>query len=676
MSDGTQDKTVFANTAKTVQLADPTNKPPVWDETGSVTRTVAESVASGSDIGSPVSATDPEEDTLIYVLIEYFQVGNFEIDSGTGQISLKDDKTLDYESVNTYWVRVVVMDGKDEFGNDDPTAFTTDHYDSSKVVKISVTNVEEDGSVRLSTDSPMVGEQISAWLGDPDGSVSNLAWQWQTADSNPSNAWTDISDATTVSYTPALSDLGKYLRATVTYNDWESTSKEAIGTATNAVSRPDNRLPEFNGGATATRSVDENAAAGTRLGAAITALDPDMDTLTYSLAAGSDSDKFVVDSTSGQLEVAAGATLDFENDPSLEVVVQVSDGKAADHSADAAIDDTITVTITLVNVDEPGEVTLSMPEPLTGEPITATLTDDDGGVSGESWLWERSQDGATNWEAINGAASETYTPVEDDEGMYLRATVSYTDGQGAGKSAEGVCSGTVKAETDVQEEESDPEDDSEQDSQNSPGSDDGNGSSNRGQSPTPPTFTDICRRDFDAGIIARCIVNTVSTARVEHDGSYTVDWSEWDGEHPEVTGYTIVLRELIYKSVFENGTQIDTSTLSDVYETCQFVDDAWNCERQIRANYFEDWAGNPTGERTMVDNSGQTQWSYSLESPGRKTVERDFQRWSGDASDPNNEPTPVTFTATKFEMDLIHIVVHGGPGQHETVGIDGANGFD
>ena len=124
------------------------------------------------------------------------------------------------------------------------------------------------------------------------------------------------------------------------------------------------------------------------------------------------------------MEVAAGAELDYETDPSLEVVVQVSEGKAADHSQDTAIDDSIAVTIELLNVDEPGVVTLSMMEPEVGESITATLTDNDGGVTGASWHWEKSNDGATNWETINGSMSPSYMPGIGDEDMYLRACTS------------------------------------------------------------------------------------------------------------------------------------------------------------------------------------------------------------------------------------------------------------
>ena len=176
-------------------------------------------------------------------------------------------------------------------------------------------------------------------------------------------------------------------------------------------------------------------------------------------------------------------------------------------------------------------------------------------------------------------------------------------------------------------------------------------------------------------MIAECVFSNFATARVEHDGSYTIDWSEWDAEHPEVTGYTLFLQQLIYKFVYENGVEIDTSTLSGVYETCEFTDGSWDCQRPIRSNYFEDWAGNPVDPRTVVDNSDQTQWSYALDSPGRHTVEKTFQRWSGDASDPDNEPTPVTYKAMKFEMDLVHFKAHPSPERLGVVGINGANGF-
>ena len=79
-----------------------------------------------------------------------------------------------------------------------------------------------------------------------------------------------------------------------------------------------------------------------------------------------------------------------------------------------------------------------------GSALTATLTDPDGGVTGEMWKWARSSD-QTTWTTIMGATSGSYTPVLDDASNYLRATVSYTDKEGSGKSAQAVTANKVEA---------------------------------------------------------------------------------------------------------------------------------------------------------------------------------------------------------------------------------------
>ena len=115
--------------------------------------------------------------------------------------------------------------------------------------------------------------------------------------------------------------------------------------------------------------------------------------------------------------------------------MQVSDGKDSGHNQDNAVDDTITVTINLANVDEDGRVSLSSTEPQVGFPVLATLIDPDGGLSSTSWQWEKSSDGANNWVDIDGASSHGYTPDSADEGMFLRSLASYSDGEGLGKEA-------------------------------------------------------------------------------------------------------------------------------------------------------------------------------------------------------------------------------------------------
>ena len=98
-------------------------------------------------------------------------------------------------------------------------------------------------------------------------------------------------------------------------------------------------------------------------------------------------------------------------------------------------EETKSVTVTVTNVDEEGVVTLTSQRPYVGEAITASLSDPDDSVTGTTWQWARSSTADVNYTNIAGATSATYTPVEGDAGMYLRATASYTDGEGSGQSA-------------------------------------------------------------------------------------------------------------------------------------------------------------------------------------------------------------------------------------------------
>ena len=88
-----------------------------------------------------------------------------------------------------------------------------------------------------------------------------------------------------------------------------------------------------------------------------------------------------------------------------------------------------------VREDDDGVVTLSTSAPEVLTAITATLSDPDLPLINVMWQWAKSSDGST-WTDISGATSGTYRPAVGDEGSYLRATASYADSVGAGKSAE------------------------------------------------------------------------------------------------------------------------------------------------------------------------------------------------------------------------------------------------
>ena len=102
-----------------------------------------------------------------------------------------------------------------------------------------------------------------------------------------------------------------------------------------------NELPVFNP-ASYTFSVAENSAAATVVGT-VSATDPDTaTTLTYSLS-GVDSDKFVINASSGQITVAANANLNFEVTNQFSLTASVTDG---------TLIATAGVTINVTNVNE------------------------------------------------------------------------------------------------------------------------------------------------------------------------------------------------------------------------------------------------------------------------------------------------------------------------------------
>ena len=184
--------------------------------------------------------------------------------------------------------------------------------------------------------------------------------------------------------------------------------------------------------------VDENQTAV----ATVVAADPDGgDGVAYAVTGGADASWFEIGETTGVLtfkvppnyeRAADVASADPLNDAgNNEYIVTVT---ATGGTNDRAMMTDQTITVTVRNLEEAGTVSFSK----VGAEIRATLNDPDGGVSSASWQWARSSDRSGGWTDIGGATSARYSPSSDDKEMYLRATVSYNDGHGSGKQAQGV----------------------------------------------------------------------------------------------------------------------------------------------------------------------------------------------------------------------------------------------
>ncbi len=230
------------------------------------------------------------------------------------------------------------------------TVRATDSAGGTDVLNVAVvvTNVNEAGTVSLSTLAPKVGIPLTATLtGDLDGRPSRVTWKWERADDvafGDNHNVTVISGATSAAYTPVHADAGKFLRATALYADPQGPGKSATVISAGAVVAS-NKPPWFDDPSTEkdesikeiTQEEGEFPSDAT-LRDAVSATDPEGAQLTYELSG--DAALFVIDRSSGQLSVRAGTTLDYETKSSYVVVVKATDPDGASATA------TVTINIT------------------------------------------------------------------------------------------------------------------------------------------------------------------------------------------------------------------------------------------------------------------------------------------------------------------------------------------
>ena len=189
-----------------------------------------------------------------------------------------------------------------------------------------------------------------------------------------------------------------------------------------------------------TDSSIEFAENGTSLVAPFFAYDQDGDAIVWSLS-GPNADQFTID----------GGVLAFREPPNYEdpqaaaTGVPLAERNVYRVTIEAA-GGTHDVAVTVTDVDEAGTASMNRPQPQADRPFGASLSDEDEGVTDERWQWARSEDGRT-WTDIEGAISPRRRPAPADVGMYLRATVTYSDKFGSGKTASAVSANPVEART-------------------------------------------------------------------------------------------------------------------------------------------------------------------------------------------------------------------------------------
>ena len=350
----------------------PENGSPGFEQGADYTRTVSESLGKYMNVGDPVEATDPNDDTLTYELDNDMDrtngvdmsgdVGYFSVDKTNGQLMVK--KTLDWDMNGDppdgkYMFYVRAIDPSGEEAHVEVTVTATDANDAPTIM----------GSTASGDDAPAAPSEIRVLEEDSDGGAP-----------------------------------------------YYGTPDGMMGTAGSAMGLP-----------VALALGNQNV---------FTAPDEDeRGQITWTLD-GVDQDDFVLSQTnlSGSDEPVAIVfkdAPDYENptdadgDSVYKVTLVASDGDLMD---------TRPVTIFVDNVPEKGKATLmatgnGIDQPTIGSTIMADVVDPDGGVAVLTWQWQRSmtEDGAFDEGIIDRATAPDYTPTDDDDGYYLRAIATYID---------------------------------------------------------------------------------------------------------------------------------------------------------------------------------------------------------------------------------------------------------
>ena len=309
----------------------PSNSRPEFDREDAVVELrVDEDTAARQNVGSAVSASDTDSNTLRYSL-DGPGKDSFTIDSSSGQI--RTASSLDHEMRQSYSLTVKVDDRQSR-----PNSV------ASKSVTVTVDNVREAPSAPAtpavagipgSTSSVRVTWAAPQNMGP---AVTEYDVQYREVGSGPKRWQHFGADRSTI-----IADLDAGTRYEVQVRARSPEGTSGWSRWGSGSPNPDvaNRNPAFASGSR-TLSVAENTPANMDVGGPIAATDRDGDTLDYTLE-GADEDSFDILSTSDGGQIRTSASLNHEEKSSYAVTVRVRDGRGGT--------DAVNVTINVTDVD-------------------------------------------------------------------------------------------------------------------------------------------------------------------------------------------------------------------------------------------------------------------------------------------------------------------------------------
>ena len=435
--DANATSSMFSNTATSMASAmvgaNPTNKPPKFAEGAMTSRYVMENVDADTAIGAAVLAMDTHTDAAQIV----YSLGGADKDSFTieavdadfnggdaevgGQIRTK--AMLNYEMKSAYTVTVTATDSSG-LANDNATITVTIHVsnvDERPVITEGVLTLTGprgsrehpengteavgtymmDGSEAIGATMELMGDDAGDFRLEGSGMSRMLKFRSTPNYEMPMDMNEDNEYMVTV-----MARKGDFMdKADVTVM---VTDVEELGMLTADMDSPISYMER------GTMTVATYMADGPMANNAIWTLE------------GADADDFTI----------RGGMLEFKSVPDYESPMGGADDDSNTYMVTVKASaggemEMMDVTIMVTNMEEDGTVTLMPTRPSVGTAITASVTDLDNVMEDTvMWQWASAEAMDETFTDIDGATMYTYTPVEGDVDMYLRATATYKDGYG------------------------------------------------------------------------------------------------------------------------------------------------------------------------------------------------------------------------------------------------------
>jgi hypothetical protein len=266
----------------------------------------------------------------------------------------------------------------------------------------------------------------SQTLADADG-LGALGYRWQS--STPGGAWTDITGASSRSFSPGEAQVGQQLRVLVGWTDGHGTSETVASAATATVLN-------VNDAPTGTIRFIGTPQQGTTLRVSSTLADEDgLGTLSYRWQSSADGNHWAdIIGASGNSFTPGETQVGLK----LRVLAGWTDGRGTVESVTSAasiavanVNDAPTGTVELVGTAEQGQLLSASNQ----------FADADG-LGTIRYEWQSSSDG-NQWLAITGAIAASFTPGLTQVGQQLRVLARWTDGHGSNESMASPASSSV-----------------------------------------------------------------------------------------------------------------------------------------------------------------------------------------------------------------------------------------